>query len=98
MALPQISSQPPRELEAAVPVRRAAGAPRRGAAIIAFWHILRHNRKAMVGFSILVFFGLVAFIGPYLAPYNPVQIGVGGPGESPSFSHWLGTTRLGQDI
>lgn len=89
MALPQLGSEP---------LAVHAVYTGRGAAVFAFWAILRRNRKALVGFCILVFFALVAILGPVLAPYNPTQIGAGLPSEAPGPHHWLGTTRLGQDI
>lgn len=56
------------------------------------------NRKAAVGMVIVGVFILVAVIGPFVAPYNPTQMGVGGSQEHPSTAHWLGTTQVGQDI
>lgn len=56
------------------------------------------NRKAVAGIVILGFFLLVAIFGPVFAPYNPSEMGVGLPAAPPSPDHWLGTTRVGQDI
>jgi peptide/nickel transport system permease protein len=55
------------------------------------------NWKAATGLVILGIFGVLAVIGPWLAPYDPSQRGneLVGP---PSSAHWLGTTHLGQDI
>ncbi|MFL6140303.1 MAG: ABC transporter permease [Labedaea sp.] len=53
--------------------------------------------KAASGLGVLVFFGLLAVIGPWIAPYDPSARGddlVAGP----SAAHWFGTTHLGQDI
>jgi len=62
------------------------------------WEFLRENRKAGVGLFIILVFIIVAIIGPFVAPYNPTQFGVGGSQEHPSSAHLLGTTQLGQDI
>ena len=62
------------------------------------WQFMQENRKAAVGAFIVGVFILIALIGPYIAPYNPTQMGVGGAQEHPSTAHWLGTTQLGQDI
>lgn len=59
---------------------------------------LRRSPTALVGVTIVAFFILVAFVGPYLAPYNPTQLMVGPSMSQPSAQHWLGTTQLGQDI
>ncbi|HEU5470454.1 MAG TPA: ABC transporter permease [Actinophytocola sp.] len=55
------------------------------------------NRKAGIGLVILGCFGLLAAIGPMIAPYDP---SARGPDlvAPPSAAHWLGTTHLGQDI
>jgi peptide/nickel transport system permease protein len=53
--------------------------------------------KAATGLGILLFFMLLAVIGPWIAPYDPSARGddlVAGP----SSAHWFGTTHLGQDI
>lgn len=57
---------------------------------------LPRSRKLVVGLTILVFFALVAIIGPYLVG-NPTT---SGPDAllPPSWSHPFGTTNLGQDI
>lgn len=73
-------------------------AARRGSALRGFWTILRRNPKALAGFTILLIFALVAIVGPFVAPYDANQVGVGLPSERPSWQHWLGTTRMGQDI
>jgi peptide/nickel transport system permease protein len=98
MALPQVASGsgPAPVAEGGVPALR--GDERRWGAAGVLWGILRQSRKAMVGFWILVAFGLVAVVGPLVAPYDPNKIGVGMPSLAPSWQHWLGTTRLSQDI
>lgn len=56
------------------------------------------NTKSVVGIVILGFFGLLAVIGPWIAPYDPNAIDVEARNSPPSPEHWLGTTHLGQDI
>lgn len=91
MALPHQASAPP--LSEPIQSRlRGSGQ------LITFWRIVRQNRKAMAGVAILAFFALVAIFGPFLAPYDPNQVGSGLPSQPPSWSHWFGTTRLSQDI
>jgi peptide/nickel transport system permease protein len=43
-------------------------------------------------------FLLVALIGPWLAPYSPLQIDLAHEYELPSLRHWLGTSDNGVDI
>jgi peptide/nickel transport system permease protein len=58
----------------------------------------RHlSKKTWVGFGIIAFFVLMAFIGPSLAPYNP-SAATGPSLAGPSASHWLGTTQTSQDV
>jgi peptide/nickel transport system permease protein len=58
---------------------------------------LLHNRKALVGVTILVLVILVAVFAPLLTEYLPTQR-VGRPHQSPSADHLLGTTRIGYDV
>lgn len=69
----------------------------RGQALRAMGGILRRNRQAMVGITILVFFGAVAVFGPLLAgPVDPV--GANRPLLPPSLEHLFGTDRAGRDL
>jgi peptide/nickel transport system permease protein len=58
---------------------------------------LFHNRKALIGVTILAIVILVAIFAPLLTQYLPTQR-VGRPHQPPSAEHWLGTTRLGYDV
>ena len=58
---------------------------------------LLHNRKALVGVTILVIVILLAIFAPLLTEYSPTQR-VGRPHQPPSAEHLLGTTRLGYDV
>jgi peptide/nickel transport system permease protein len=55
--------------------------------------------KVIAGLAILVFFVLLAIIGPLVAPYSPNAIFANSPVPlPPSGAHWLGTTNLQQDV
>jgi peptide/nickel transport system permease protein len=56
-----------------------------------------HNRRAMTGAAILVFFGLMAIFAPLIAPYSPADINFT-PMLGSSATHLLGTTPQGQDV
>lgn len=58
--------------------------------------ILR-NPKALVGFSILISFVVIAVAAPAIAPFEPNRM-VGRPHDAPSADHLFGTTRQGQDV
>lgn len=69
----------------------------RGQAIREVWRILRSNRQAVFGMAILLVFGLVAVLGPWLAgPVDPV--GANRPLLPPSAEHLFGTDRAGRDL
>ena len=53
--------------------------------------------KTVTGLGILLFFCLIAVIGPWIAPFDASKRG---PDllQPPSAEHWFGTTHLGQDI
>jgi peptide/nickel transport system permease protein len=55
------------------------------------------NTKAMTGLVILGIFTMLAFIGSWIAPYDPSALS-SATMSPPSAQHWLGTTNLGQDI
>jgi len=55
------------------------------------------NRKATIGFAILVLFILVAILAPWIAPASPTSMEFQ-PWLRPSSAHPLGTTAMGQDI
>jgi peptide/nickel transport system permease protein len=61
------------------------------------WSQLTSNRLAVMGLCIVGFFIIVALIGPFLSPYNPSAFS-NEQLQPPSARHWLGTTKVGQDV
>jgi oligopeptide/dipeptide ABC transporter ATP-binding protein len=61
------------------------------------WRGVLHNRKAMAGLLLLLFFLVLAIFPGELAPYSPTaeSFGINLP---PSPEHWMGTTAFGQDV
>lgn len=59
--------------------------------------IFRLNAKASVGLGIVVFFLLVAILGPVFVHTDPNAF-TDDALVAPSASHWLGTTATGQDV
>lgn len=55
------------------------------------------NPMAVAGFAIVIFWVLMAIVGPLLVPYSYEEM-VGTPWSPPSAEHWLGTDRLGRDL
>ncbi|MGC1420464.1 MAG: ABC transporter permease [Acidimicrobiales bacterium] len=58
---------------------------------------LPRSPKVLLGIGIVGFFLILTVIGPWIAPYNPSDTSFL-PNLTPSWTHWLGTTSLGQDI
>ncbi len=59
--------------------------------------VFLRNGKSATGVAILLFFTVLAVIGPWIAPYDPNALGPDTM-QGPSGAHWLGTTNTGQDI
>lgn len=72
------------------PVRKA----KRASGVVG---LLLQNRKASIGAFIVVFYVLVALIGPYFVPYDPTEI-VGRRHTPPSADYWFGTDGSGKDV
>ena len=56
------------------------------------------NGKSVTGLVILAVFLVLAVVGPWIAPYDPSKVGVGGLLEHPSTKHLLGTDHIGRDV
>lgn len=61
------------------------------------WRIFTLNKKTTVGLSIILFFLVVALVGPLLTHVDPNALS-NDILQPPSSTHWLGTTQTGQDI
>lgn len=62
--------------------------------------ILRKNRLAMAGLTLLTLLYLAALLAPWIAPYDPIaQEDLVRTGYlAPSAQHWLGTDQFGRDV
>lgn len=59
------------------------------------------NRSAVripIGVSITIGFFILALVGPWIAPYSPMDIHLENQYQLPSQNHWLGTSDNGVDI
>lgn len=63
-----------------------------------FYRKLRKNKAAMVGGFLILFFIIVALIGPFFTPYEPDAQIITNKLAPPSAEHWFGTDHLGRDI
>lgn len=63
-----------------------------------FLKVFFANRIGLVGFIMLTFFIVIAFIGPILYPYDITDVAKGGMLDKPSKEFILGTDQLGRDL
>jgi peptide/nickel transport system permease protein len=61
------------------------------------WRAVGHNRKALAGLVLLVFFLVLAVFPGQIAPHDPLAQ-IYDPALGPSAKHWFGTTAYGQDV
>jgi oligopeptide/dipeptide ABC transporter ATP-binding protein len=71
-------------------------ATRRGAGSDLF-RAVAHNKKALVGLGLLLFFGVLALFPGEIAPHDP-RAKIYPQGLGPSWHHLLGTTAYGEDV
>ena len=62
------------------------------------WYTLRSHPSLIAGLVIFVFIVLVAVIGPYLVPYQPLKTDPESMLQPPSAAHLMGTDNFGRDI
>jgi peptide/nickel transport system permease protein len=63
--------------------------------LIAFVH---SDRRAMVGGILLILYVVVALAGPSIAPDDANAPDLAVRMQAPSWTHWLGTDRIGRDV
>ncbi len=68
---------------------------RRGRSEVLYFSL--RNRKLLIGLSVVLFFLLLAIVGPWLTDAGPFEFGYP-TGQPPSWEYWLGTTSAGQDV
>jgi len=62
------------------------------------WRSLIANKAALVSLVFILLLIIIAIIGPYITPYNPVVTDLPNALQPPSSAHWFGTDQLGMDI
>jgi len=56
------------------------------------------NKRALIGFWMVVVFVVAALFAPILSPYNPIEQNMDAILQLPSAAHWFGTDEYGRDI
>ena len=62
------------------------------------WGAIRRQRLAMTGFVLIVFFAIVAIIGPAVAPHGSTEQFTKDRMQSPNWAYPFGTDEFGRDI
>ena len=66
--------------------------------ILGTWRRLRRNKLALVGMVIIVIVALMAILGPYATPYDPLKQDFKEIRKAMSLKHWFGSDDVGRDI
>src|SRR4051794_1580553 len=75
----------------------STGEPIAGVRLRNFWRAATANTKVTIGLVIVLFFVLLALVGPFFVPSDVNAFG-SDLSASPSAAHLLGTTSYGQDV
>jgi peptide/nickel transport system permease protein len=60
--------------------------------------LVKKNKLALIGFSVLTAMTFLALFAPWIAPYDPTELSVMERLQSPSSRHLMGTDDFGRDI
>ncbi len=63
-----------------------------------FWRKFKKQKLAFISFFFVVFLILMAFIGPFITPYDITEPDYENVLAGPSAKHWAGTDAYGRDI
>lgn len=66
--------------------------------ITSAWKRLKRHPTTIIGIVIVLFFLVLAFIGPYIAPYSYSAQNLENKLQPPSKEHFFGTDQYGRDI
>ena len=61
-------------------------------------YVLSDNLVTLGAFGLFSAFVLLALVGPYIVPYDPLASDTVNALQAPSAAHWFGTDALGRDI
>ncbi|MEK9967674.1 MAG: ABC transporter permease [Ferrovibrio sp.] len=61
-------------------------------------YVLTENPVTLFAFGLFGFILLCAILGPWIAPYSPLETNAAMALKPPSAAHWFGTDSLGRDI
>jgi ABC-type dipeptide/oligopeptide/nickel transport system permease subunit len=62
------------------------------------WRLFRRNTLAVGGLIIILVFIIIAILGPWIMPFDPIDQDLPSQLQGPSGTHWFGTDDFGRDI
>lgn len=63
-----------------------------------FWRTLLRSPAGVIGSIIVLLLVGAALLAPWLAPFDPLQMGAGKRLTPPGSAHWFGTDEFGRDL
>lgn len=78
--------------------RRRLVHERRSRRVRESWQLVRHNPLSLLGLVLVLLLIVIALIGPFLSPYNPVKPDILNSLQPPSLEHPFGTDTAGRDV
>jgi len=61
-------------------------------------YVLTENPVTLGAFGLLLLFVVLAAVGPWIVPYDPLATNAARTLKPPSAAHWFGTDQVGRDI
>jgi peptide/nickel transport system permease protein len=80
------------------PADTAETAPRGDSLLRHAVYVMSENPVTGFSFGMFALLALLALIGPYIVPYDPLASNATATLQAPSAAHWFGTDQLGRDI
>jgi peptide/nickel transport system permease protein len=85
-------------VSATLPARPAVAATTPGDTASHVRHVLSDNPVTLVAAALFLVFVVMALVGPWLVPYDPLASKAEAALQPPDLEHWFGTDALGRDI
>ena len=63
-----------------------------------YWKRFLSNRMAVTGGVVVILLGILAIVGPWIAPHDPLAQNLLDRLSPPSARYWFGTDELGRDV
>ena len=63
-----------------------------------FRYVVSENPVTLFAFCLFAMFVILALLGPWIVPFDPLASDTGSALQPPSWKHWFGTDNLGRDV